>query len=134
MVIVPERRENLSSVSQLVRIVMRCLGNGKDFPQVPQKALFLLCDILDLLYRVKDLINWGEGNWILHPSRTSALDELLNLLDSTLKTIEIYLHPGGVGVREFRQYVLDRLVVPRLEQYKTILILATQPDSEYDSL
>lgn len=130
---VPELRENLVRLSQFIRVVMRCIGHGRDHPEISQKALFLLYDILDLLFRIKDLLNFGEEKWILQPSRVSSLDELLVLLESTLKMIETYLHPGGVGVRAFRQYVLDRLIVPKLEQYKTILILATQPDSEYVS-
>jgi hypothetical protein len=130
MVEIPDLRERLTRASQFTRIVMRCIGGGRDFPETSQKSLSLLCDLLDLLYRVKDQLSWADEKWIVHPARLDALGELLVLFQSTLRLIEIYLHPGGVGVPEHRRKILERIVIPRLEQYKVVFILSMQPESE----
>ncbi|KAL1989132.1 hypothetical protein VTN96DRAFT_3679 [Rasamsonia emersonii] len=130
MVETPDLRERLARASQFTRIVMRCIGGGRDFPDTSQKALSLLCDLLDLLYRVRDQLSWADEKWIVYPARLDALNELLGLFESTLRMIEIYLHPGGVGAPEYRKKLLERIVIPRLEQYKVVFILSMQPEWE----
>ncbi|KAE8150772.1 hypothetical protein BDV25DRAFT_106340 [Aspergillus avenaceus] len=128
-------REELAQATQATRIVMRCLNSGKDSQESSQRALTLLADILDLLYRVKDYISWGEEKWFVEPSRLAALAEILSWFDATTKSLELYFQPGGVGVIYFRKHLLEKTFLPRLEQYKALLLLATQPDtSERSSL
>ncbi|RAK92185.1 hypothetical protein BO79DRAFT_62527 [Aspergillus costaricaensis CBS 115574] len=130
MVEVSELRGDLVQVTQSTRIVMRCLSTGRDSQETSQKALTLLADILDLLYRIKEQISWGEEKWHVDPSRLVALAEMLSWLNSSMKSIELYFQPGGVSVAYFRKHLLERTFLPRLEQYKILLLLAMQPDSE----
>lgn len=130
MVDVAAIRESLAQTTQSTRVVIRCFGGGKDSQETSQRALSLLCDLLDLLYRVKDQLSWAEEKWIVEASRLNALHELLVWFDTTLRSIELYFQPGGIGVRYFRKYLLEQTFIPRLEQYKILLILSMQPDSE----
>ncbi|PYI05719.1 NACHT and ankyrin domain protein [Aspergillus sclerotiicarbonarius CBS 121057] len=130
MVEVSEIRGDLVQVTQSTRIVMRCLSTGRDSQEISQKALTLLGDTLDLLYRIKEQISWAEEKWHVDPSRLAALAEMLSWLNSTMKSIELYFQPGGVSVTYFRKRLLERTFLPRLEQYKILLLLAMQPDSE----
>ncbi|KAG2025703.1 hypothetical protein GB937_002424 [Aspergillus fischeri] len=122
-------REELAHVTQSTRIVIRCLSSGRDTHESSQKTLSVMVDILDLLYRVNDQISWGEEKWFVHPARLSALAELLEWFSSTLKAIELYFQPGGVSVYYFRKHLLGGTFLPRLEQYKILLLLSMQPDS-----
>ncbi|KAL2215462.1 NACHT and ankyrin domain protein [Thermoascus aurantiacus ATCC 26904] len=130
MVDVAAIRESLAQTTQSTRVVIRCFGGGKDSQETSQRALSLLCDLLDLLYRVKDQLSWAEEKWIVEASRLNALHELLVWFDTTLRSIELYFQPGGIGVRYFRKYLLEQTFIPRLEQYKILLILSMQPDSD----
>jgi hypothetical protein len=130
MVEIPDLRECLIRTTQYVRVVMRCLGGVRDYPETSEKATSLLVDLLDILYRIKDQLHWTDEKWFFHPLRLHGLHELVLLFESTLRLVEVHLHPGGVGVRELRKHVLERTIIPRLEQYKVIFILSTQPDSE----
>ncbi|PYH53511.1 NACHT and Ankyrin domain protein [Aspergillus niger CBS 101883] len=130
MVEVSELRADLVQVTQSIRVVMRCLSTGRDSQETSQKALTLLADILDLLYRIKEQISWGEEKWHVDPSRLAALAEMLSWLNSSMQSIELYFQPGGVSVAYFRKHLLERTFLPRLEQYKILLLLAMQPDSE----
>ncbi|GKZ69196.1 hypothetical protein AnigIFM50267_004383 [Aspergillus niger] len=130
MVEVSELRADLVQVTQSTRVVMRCLSTGRDSQETSQKALTLLADILDLLYRIKEQISWGEEKWHVDPSRLVALAEMLSWLNSSMQSIELYFQPGGVSVAYFRKHLLERTFLPRLEQYKILLLLAMQPDSE----
>jgi hypothetical protein len=121
--------ELLLRICKYIRVVRRCVGGIRDMPDTTEKTISLLCDILELLYSVKDELNGPDGTCLLGSSRINTLHELLVLFEATLKLMEAYLHPGGVGVREFRTYFLERTVMPRLEQYKVAFILATQADS-----
>ncbi|KAF5860920.1 hypothetical protein ETB97_000899 [Aspergillus alliaceus] len=121
--------KELELAAQSTRIVMRCLNGGKDSQETSQRALTLLADILDLLYRVKDQISWGEERWVVDPLRLVAIAEIISWFDATMKSLELYFQPGGVGVVYFRKHLLERTFLPRLEQYKVLLLLATQPDS-----
>jgi hypothetical protein len=123
-------KEALLRVFQFLRVARRCLGGVRDFPETSEKSVSLLCDLLELLYGIKDQLNDTNKPWLLHPPRLAALYELLVLFEATLKRMEIYLHPGGVGVREFRKHLLEHTIIPRLEQYKVAFIVTTQPDSE----
>lgn len=122
-------REELAQITQSTRIVIRCLSSGRDTHESSQKTLSVMVDILDLLYRVKDQISWGEEKWLVHPARLNALAELLEWFSSTLKAIELYFQPGGVSVYYFRKHLLGGTFLPRLEQYKILLLLSMQPDS-----
>ncbi|KAF9893577.1 hypothetical protein FE257_010889 [Aspergillus nanangensis] len=122
-------RETVSQVTISTRIVMRCLSTGRDSQDYSQRALSILTDILDLLYRVKDQVGWGEEKWLVEASRLDELAEMLGWLGSTMKSIELYFQPGGVGVYYFRKLLLEKSFMPRLEQYKVLLLLSIQPDS-----
>lgn len=122
-------REDLSRATQSARIVMRCLNSGRDSQESSQRALTLLADILDLIYRFKDQISWGQDKWLIEPSRLTTLAEILSWFDMTMKSIELYFQPGGVGVVYFRKHLLERTFLPRLEQYKVLWLLSLQPDS-----
>lgn len=129
MVDVSAVRGILAQVAESTRIVIRCLSCGRDSQESSQKAFSLLTDILDLLYRIKDQINWAEEKWLVHPERLNSLYELLGWFESSMKTIELYFQPGGVGVCHFRKLLLEKSFLARLEQYKIIFILAMQPES-----
>lgn len=126
---IAEVNEVLLRVCRYVRVVRRCLGGVRDTPETSDKAASILYDILDLIYSIKDQLNGPDGIFVLDTSRLDGLQELLLLFEATLKYIEIYLHPGGVGVREFRTYLLERTMIPRLEQYKVAFVLAAQTES-----
>lgn len=122
-------RDSLTQVAQSTRIVLRCLSTGRDSQEAAQPAIALLTDILDLLYRVKDQISWGEEKWLVETPRLLALAETLGWYDATMKSVELYFQPGGVGVCYFRKSLLERTFMPRLEQYRVLLVLSIQPDS-----
>ncbi|KAJ5610667.1 hypothetical protein N7510_007386 [Penicillium lagena] len=130
MVNVAAVRENLSLATQSTRVAMRCLNGGRDSHESSLRALALLTDILDLLYRIKDEISWAEEKWFVATARLRALAELLALFGSTMKSVELYFQPGGVGVFYFRKNLLEKTYLPRLEQYKIMFLLSMQPDSE----
>ncbi|KAF7175891.1 hypothetical protein CNMCM7691_000423 [Aspergillus felis] len=122
-------REDLAQVTHSTRIVIRCLSSGRDAHDSAQKALSVLVDILDCLYRVRDQISWGEEKWLVEPARLNALAEVIAWFGTTLRSIEFYFQPGGVSVYYFRKHLLGGTFLPRLEQYKILLLLAMQPDS-----
>ena len=125
----------LVHVIQATRVVIRCLASGRDSQEPSQRALLLLVDILDLLYRIKDQAiddAWATGEkWLLQKQdiRVHELYETLTWFDSTMKTIELCFQPGGVGVCYFRKNLLETVFVPQLEQYKIGFLLWMQPDS-----
>ncbi|KAH2723882.1 hypothetical protein KXW77_008437, partial [Aspergillus fumigatus] len=122
-------REDLAQVAQSTRIVIRCLSSGRDAHDSAAKALSVLIDILDCLHRVRDQISWGEEKWLVEPARLNALAEVIVWFGTTLRSIEFYFQPGGVSVYYFRKHLLGGTFLPRLEQYKILLLLAMQPDS-----
>ncbi|PYI32322.1 hypothetical protein BP00DRAFT_160003 [Aspergillus indologenus CBS 114.80] len=122
--------KDLVKVTQAIRIVMRCLSTGRDSQETSQKALTLLTDILDILYQIKDQTILGEEKWHVGPMRLEGLGEILGWLQTTMQTIEHYFQPGGVNVAYFRKHLLERTFLPQLEQYKILLLLAMQPDSD----
>ncbi|KAJ5095894.1 hypothetical protein NUU61_005250 [Penicillium alfredii] len=132
MVDIATVRTSLSQVAQSTRVAMRCLNGGRDSHDASLRALSLLVDILDLLYRIKDEISWTEEQWFVAAGRLRALSELLGWFGLSMKSIELYFQPGGVGVFYFRKHLLEKTYVPRLEQYKIMFLLAMQPDSEYE--
>ncbi|QGA20373.1 hypothetical protein EYB26_008075 [Talaromyces marneffei] len=126
---IAEVKEVLLRVCRYVRVVRRCLGGVRDTPETSEKAILILCDILDLIYSAKDQFNGPDGICFFDTARLDGLHNLLLLFEATLQYMEVYLHPGGVGVREFRTYLLERTLIPRLEQYKLAFVLAAQTES-----
>lgn len=122
-------RESLAQAAQSTRIVIRCLSSGRDTQESSQQVLSALVDILDLLYRINDQVSWSEKEWLVEAKRVNSLYELLEWFESTTKSVELYFQPGGVGVSYFRRHLLETSFLPRLEQYKIMLLLAMQPDS-----
>jgi hypothetical protein len=123
-------RGQLTQAAGCARVVVRCLNGGRDLQESSQRAIMLLVDILDSLHRLKDQISWGEGDkWLVEPPRLAALAEVLVCFESTMKAMELYFQPGGVGVTYYRKHLLERTFLPRLEQYKIMLLLSMQPDS-----
>lgn len=129
MVEVPAIRGRLTHAAQAVRAITRCVGGGKESQESSQRALLLLCEILDLLYQVREQLSWAEDKSVTAPARLNALDEILSCFESTVRTIEVHLQPGGVGSRTYRKGLLERTFLPRLEQYKTCFVVVLQPDS-----
>lgn len=128
---VVEVKELLHHVCRYVRVVRRCVGGVRDHAETAEKAISLLCDLLELLYSVKDQLSGSNEICPFDSSRLAVIYELLTLFEATLQLMETNLHPGGVSVREFRTYLLERTMVPRLEQYKVAFLLAAQTDSPY---
>ncbi|KAJ6104675.1 hypothetical protein N7523_010995 [Penicillium sp. IBT 18751x] len=134
MVTVSAVRENLAQAAQSTRVAMRCLNTGRDSHDASLRALSLLTDNLDLLYRIKDEICWAEEKWFVAVGRLRELSELLAWYGSSMRSIELYFQPGGVSPFYFRKHLLDKTYIPRLEQYKIMFLLSMQPDSEQRSL
>ncbi|KAJ5175056.1 uncharacterized protein N7482_000933 [Penicillium canariense] len=134
MVNVSAVRESLVQVAQSTRVAMRCLNTGRDSHDASFRALSLLTDILDLLYRIKDEISWAEEKWFVAVGRLRALSELLSWFGMTMKSVELYFQPGGVSPFYFRKHLLDKTYNTRLEQYKIMFLLSMQPDSEERAL
>lgn len=130
----PAMRGRLTRVSGSIRAVLRCLGGNKESQEGSQRALLLLCELLDLLCRLQDQLTWAEEKWIVDPSRLHNLNEVLRSFESTVEAIEIYFQPGGISARLFRKRLLENTFVPRLEQFKVMMILAMQPESKYEQL
>lgn len=123
-------RESLTQVVQSTHVAMRCLSAGRDPHDFLLRALSLVTDILELLYRIKDEISSAEKKWFVAVGRLSALGELLEWFVSSMKSIELYFQPGGVSVFYFRKHLLEKTYIPMLEQYKIMFLLFSQPDSE----
>jgi hypothetical protein len=130
MVNVSAVRESLAQVAQSTRVAMRCLNTGRDSHDASFRALSLLTDILDLLYRIKDEISWAEEKWFVAVNRLRDLSELLSWFGLTMKSVELYFQPGGVSPFYFRKLLLEKTYNTRLEQYKIMFLLSMQPDSE----
>lgn len=130
MVNVSAVRESLVQAAQSTRVAMRCLNTGRDSHDASLRALSLLTDLLDLLYRIKDEICWAEEKWFVTVGRLRDLSEMLSWYGLSMRSIELYFQPGGVSPFYFRKHLLDKTYIPRLEQYKIIFLLSMQPDSE----
>jgi hypothetical protein len=65
----------------------------------------------------------------MDPSRLLNLNEVLDSLESTIEAMDIYFQPGGVSARLFRKRLLENTFIPRLEQFKIMMILTMQPGS-----
>ncbi|KAL4885900.1 ankyrin repeat-containing domain protein [Aspergillus karnatakaensis] len=123
-------RGQLTQAAGSARVVVRCLNGGRDLQDSSQRAVMLLVDTLDSIHRLKDQISYGEDNkWLVEPPRLAALAEILECFASTMKSMELYFQPGGVGVTFYRKQLLERTFLSRLEQYKVMFLLAMQPDS-----
>ena len=122
-------RARLTRVSRTIRAVLRCLGGNKESSDNSPRALLLLCELLDLLCRLQDQLMCAEEKWIVDSSRLHSLNEVLRSFESTMEAIEMYFQPGGVSARSFRKRLLENTFVPRLEQFKVMMILAMQPES-----
>ncbi|KAL4891718.1 hypothetical protein BDV59DRAFT_62937 [Aspergillus ambiguus] len=126
---VPALRGRLTQTAHAVRAITRCLCGGKESQDSSQKALLVLCEILDLLYQVREQLGWAVEKWVTAPGRLNSLDEILSCFECTARTIEATFQPGGVTSRTYRKGLLERTFLPRLEQYKTCFIVVLQPDS-----
>ncbi|OGE58278.1 hypothetical protein PENARI_c001G12521 [Penicillium arizonense] len=125
----PVIRGRLTRVSRSIRAVMRCLGGNRESQDGAQRAMLLLCELLDLLSRLQDQLNWVEDKWVVDPSRLRNLDEVLRSFESTIGSIEVYFQPGGITARSFRKRLLESTFIPRLEQFKVMMLLSMQPES-----
>lgn len=121
----------LNELSKSVRAVLRCLASNKESRESIQRALLLLCELQDLLCRLQDQLTCAEENWVVEPPSLFDLNEVLDSFESTLETIEISLQPGGVSARMFRKRLLEKTFIPRLEQFKAAMILASQLQVKY---
>lgn len=124
-------REQLTHAAGSARVVVRCLNGGRDLQEPSQRAIMLLVDILDTLHQLKDQLCCGaeDEQWLAEPSRLLALGEILDSFTATMKSMELYFQPGGVGVTYFRKHLLEKTFLTRLEQYKVMLLLSLQPGS-----
>jgi len=127
----PTIRGRLARVAPSIRAVMRCLGGNRESQEGAQRALLLLCELLDMLSRLQDQLSWSEEKWVLDPSRLRNLDEVIRSFESTIGTIEFYFQPGGISARSFRKRLLEITFIPRLEHFKVMMILSMQPESRY---
>jgi hypothetical protein len=127
-------RGRLTRVARSLRAVMRCLGGNRESQDGAQRAMLLLCELLDLLSRLQDQLNWAEDKWVVDPSRLRNLDEVLRSFESTMGSIEVYFQPGGITARSFRKRLLENTFIPRLEQFKVVMLLSMQPESRYELL
>lgn len=123
----------LTRISRSIRVVLRCLGAIKESQEGYQRVLLLLCELLDLICRLQDQLTWAEERWIVDALRLRNLDELLRSLESTIEAIDVYFQPGGVSSRLYRRRLLDNTFIPRLEQFKVMIILSMQPESKYET-
>lgn len=121
----------LAQVSRSIRVIIRSLSGGRDSQESFPKPLQILCEILDLVYQLREQVSWAEEKWVVEQSRLESLSELLASFESSISALEFYLQPGGVGIRYFRKHLLERTFMPRLEQYKTILLVVMQPNTQY---
>ncbi|KAL4761473.1 NACHT and Ankyrin domain protein [Aspergillus foveolatus] len=125
-------RSQLTQAAGSARVVVRCLNGSRDLQESSQRAIMLLVDALDSIYRLKDQIGDGENKdnkYLVEPHRLVALAEILERFTSTMRSMELYFQPGGVGVTYYRKHLLERTFLGRLEQYKVMLLLSMQPDS-----
>lgn len=127
----PTIRGRLARVARSIRAVMRCLGGNRESQDGANKALLLLCELLDMISRLQDQLSWTEEKWVMDPSRLRTLHEIILSFESTIGTIEFYFQPGGISARSFRKRLLEVTFIPRLEQFKVMMILSMQPDSRY---
>ncbi|KAF7714801.1 Uncharacterized protein PECH_008034 [Penicillium ucsense] len=134
MVTVSAVRDSLAQVAQSTRVAMRCFNTARDSHDASFRALSLLTDILDLLYRLKDEISWAGQKGFVAVNRLRALSELLSWFGLTMRSLELYFQPGGVSPFYFRKHLLEKSYNPRLEQYKIMFLLSMQSDSEERAL
>ncbi|KAJ5694499.1 hypothetical protein N7536_004911 [Penicillium majusculum] len=126
-------RVRLARVARSIRAVMRCLGGNRESQEGAQRAMLIMCELLDLLCRLQDQLNWAEDKWVVDPSRLRNLDEVTRYFESTIVSIEIYFQPGGISARSFRKRLLENTFIPRLEHFKVMMILSMQPESREKS-
>ncbi|KAL4963320.1 NACHT and Ankyrin domain protein [Aspergillus stella-maris] len=141
-------RGHLTTATTSARVVVRCLNGGRDLQDSSQRAIILLVDTLDSLYRLRiqlccgdesDIeigessesngVGVGTGGWLTDPGRMVALAETLECFCSTMKSMELYFQPGGVGVTFYRKKLLEQTFFGRLKRFKVLLLLFMQPVS-----
>lgn len=122
-------RDQLTQAAGSARVVVRCLNGGRDLQEPSQRAIMILVDALDTLHQLKYQLGRGKDKWVVEPSRLMALGEILDCFAATMKSMQVYFQPGGVGVNYYQKHLLKRTFLPRLEQYKVMLLLSMQPDS-----
>jgi hypothetical protein len=124
-------RKRLAQASQSTRAARRSLLGGREPHDYQQKAVLLLSEILDLLYELREQLSWAEEKWVVAEERLDGLNDLLNYFVSTIRALEYYFQPGGVSSRHYRKSLLERTFLPRLEQFKVLILVVLQPESMY---
>ncbi|KAJ5480659.1 hypothetical protein N7539_006553 [Penicillium diatomitis] len=125
----PVVRGHLTRISRTIRTLVRCIGGNRENIENNTRALLLLCELQDLCCRLQDQLIYAEDKWITDSARLLSLSEVLASLDSTVELLDRYFQPGGVTARLFRKRLLETTFVPRLEEFKTMLLLTMQPRS-----
>ncbi|KAE8385233.1 ankyrin repeat-containing domain protein [Aspergillus alliaceus] len=122
-------RERLTQAARSVIAITRSFGGKQESQEALQKALLMLCEILNLLYQIREQLSWAEDKWIVAPARLNVIEELLCAFEATVRAIESTLQPGGVSSRLFRKGLIERTFIPRLELYKVAFLMFMQPES-----
>ncbi|KAJ5294285.1 hypothetical protein N7508_009106 [Penicillium antarcticum] len=126
MVNVSAVRESLAQVAQSTRVAMRFLNTGRDLPDSSLRALSLLTDILDLLYRIKDEITWAEEKWFVAVGRLRALAELLGWFGMSMRSVELYFQPGG------ERTLLDKTIRKDLKVHRDVETANVKIDLQFE--
>ncbi|KAH1278054.1 hypothetical protein KXX33_001670 [Aspergillus fumigatus] len=129
MVDTPAIRKRLAQASQSTRAARRSLLDGREPQDYQQKAVLLLSEILDLLYEIREQLSGEEEKWVVAQERLDSLDDFLNYFMSTIRALEYYFQPGGVSSRHYRKSLLERTFLPRLEQFKSLILVVLQAES-----
>ncbi|KAE8337056.1 hypothetical protein BDV24DRAFT_105720 [Aspergillus arachidicola] len=123
-------RERLTQTAQSVIAITRSFGTKQESQEVLQKVTLMLCEILNLLYQIREQLSWAEEKWVVAPARLNIIEEILGAFESTAKTMETSFQPGGVSSRMFRKGLIERTFLPRLELYKVAFLVLIQPESD----
>ncbi|GFG22243.1 isoform 4 of ankyrin-2 [Aspergillus udagawae] len=129
MVDTPAIRKRLAQASQSTRAARRSLLGGREPQDYQQKVVLLLSEILDLLYEIREQLSWAEEKWVVAQERLVGLNDLLNYFMSTIRALEYYFQPSGVSSRHYRKSLLERTFLPRLEQFKVLILVVLQAES-----
>ncbi|KAE8134007.1 hypothetical protein BDV38DRAFT_256407 [Aspergillus pseudotamarii] len=124
-------RERLTQAARSVIAITRSFGTKQESQEALQKVTLILCEILNLLYQIREQLSWAEEKWVVAPARLNIIEEILGAFASTAKTMETSFQPGGVSSRLFRKGLIERTFLPRLELYKVAFLVLIQPESRY---
>ncbi|KAF7625823.1 NACHT and ankyrin domain protein [Aspergillus flavus] len=122
-------RERLTQTARSVIAITRSFGTKQESQEALQKVTLMLCEILNLLYQIREQLSWAEEKWVVAPARLNIIEEILGAFESTARTMEASFQPGGVSSRMFRKGLIERTFLPRLELYKVAFLVLMQPES-----